>query len=333
MKQAAKNQVDPFRYSPEDVMRLLSENPERLFALFTEFSSRYLRIGQLGVERNTFINWEKGGLIPYMRGEKGWRKFSFLEAVWIKTLEELRALGLPTDTIRVVKEHLWQEGGDGFYDLMLKGLRHPSLPLPQQSELLQHIEQVGMEELKQGFAALQLSPLMFCVVVSLLRKVSYVLAVNKHQEILLIPLVSATTADAHESVGRLQAELFSTSCTVINLGTILRELALQDEVALSADVLLQVLSPIEQRILEVVKEKQYSEIVIQKDKEGQPSHIRVTRRGIDETVIKKLHAYLKKGDYQNIAFKTMDGQLIQFEETSIIKLNEPTKRGRPRKNV
>ena len=332
MREVAGKAANPFHYSKDDVLQLLGENPEQIMSLFTQFSTRYLHIGQLGIERNTFINWEKGGLIPYARGEKGWRKFSFLEAVWIKTLEEMRLLGISTDTIRLVKEALWKEGEESFYNLLLEGFEQSSargLLSPEQRE---QIKGVTKEQLQREFSALQISPLMFCVVVSLIRKVSYVLAVNKYEEILLVPLVSAASPDAHESVGRLQAELFSTSCTVINLGAILKELAFHSEVDLSDDVLLSVLSPTEQQIIELVREKQYEEILIQKDGEGEPTHIKVTKRGIDKEVIKKLHAFLKKGEYGSIHFKTRDGQLIQFEQTSVIKLETKRGRGRPRKN-
>ncbi|RYZ24635.1 MAG: MerR family transcriptional regulator, partial [Chitinophagaceae bacterium] len=122
MSEVADKAVNPFQYAADDVVAMVQENPEQLIALFTQFSTRYLHIGQLGIERNTFINWEKGGLIPFEREEKGWRKFSFLEAVWIKTLEELRTLGVSTDTIRIVKDHLWAEGQSSFYDLILENI-------------------------------------------------------------------------------------------------------------------------------------------------------------------------------------------------------------------
>ncbi|RYF87500.1 MAG: MerR family transcriptional regulator, partial [Chitinophagaceae bacterium] len=320
MVDVAANLVNPFQYSADDVIELLRENPDGLLSLFTQFSTRYLHIGQLGIERNTLINWEKGGLIPYTREEKGWRKFSFLEAVWIKTLEEMRALGVSTDTIRIVKEALWAEGQDSFYNLILANVQPASKNLSLGEDALKQLQGVTPEQLKREMAELQLSPLMFCMVVSLLQKITYLLAVNKHQEILLVPLVNAASPDAHESVTRLHADLFATSCTVINLRSILKDLAFHSEVELSEEVLFSVLSPTEQRIIEAAREKQYQEILIQKDGEGEPTHIKVTKRGVDQALIKKLHAFLKKGEYGSIQFKTRDGQLIQFEQTSVIKL-------------
>lgn len=333
MRETATSDINPFQYSVQDVMALVRENPEQLLGLFTQFSTRYLHIGQLGIERNTFINWEKGGLIPFAREEKGWRKFSFLEAVWIKTLEELRALGVSTDTIRGVKDYLWQEDQDSFHNLLLVNFQKGAENMSLDKETIAEVEGTDTEVLKQGFAALQISPLMFCVVASLLQKISYVLSVNKYQEILLVPLVSAASPQAHESVAKFQAELFATSCTVINLGTILKELAFHSEVELSEEVLFGALSRTEQQIIAAVREKQYSEIVIQKDGEGEPTHIKVTKRGVDETLIKKLNHFLKKGEYGSIQFKTRDGQLIQFEQTSVIKLDTKRGRGRPRKNT
>ncbi|PWT71224.1 MAG: hypothetical protein C5B59_18430 [Bacteroidetes bacterium] len=53
-------------------------------------------------------HWEKNGLFKVERGEEGtgWRKFSFVDAVWIQLIVELRKFGVSIENIRHIKEKL-----------------------------------------------------------------------------------------------------------------------------------------------------------------------------------------------------------------------------------
>jgi len=52
-------------------------------------------------------NWESVGLIDNKRPSgKGWRKFSLMDAVWMKIIGELRKFGFPLEKIKKTKESL-----------------------------------------------------------------------------------------------------------------------------------------------------------------------------------------------------------------------------------
>lgn len=51
-------------------------------------------------------SWEEQDLLTIKRKDRGWRKFSIMEAVWLKIVSELREFGLPIEKIKVTKESL-----------------------------------------------------------------------------------------------------------------------------------------------------------------------------------------------------------------------------------
>lgn len=52
-------------------------------------------------------SWDEQGLLPNTReGGKGWRKFSIMDAIWIKIIHELREFGFPLEKIKAAKESL-----------------------------------------------------------------------------------------------------------------------------------------------------------------------------------------------------------------------------------
>lgn len=51
-------------------------------------------------------DWEKAGLIDNKREGNEWRRFSIMDAVWLKVIQELRGFGMSLKQIKVTKESL-----------------------------------------------------------------------------------------------------------------------------------------------------------------------------------------------------------------------------------
>lgn len=51
-------------------------------------------------------SWEEQNLISSDREGKGWRRFSIMDALWIKIIQELREFGLPHEKLKITKESL-----------------------------------------------------------------------------------------------------------------------------------------------------------------------------------------------------------------------------------
>ena len=53
--------------------------------------------------------WDEKGILPNHCGTGKRRKYNLVQATWIKLIQQLRELGVPTDTIKKMKENLLEE--------------------------------------------------------------------------------------------------------------------------------------------------------------------------------------------------------------------------------
>lgn len=60
---------------------------------------RTFAVGNTGVAYRVINHWEQKKLLPKRDEDEGWRKFSFVELVWLKIISRLRKLGFPIEQI------------------------------------------------------------------------------------------------------------------------------------------------------------------------------------------------------------------------------------------
>lgn len=54
-------------------------------------------------------SWEKEGLLTNEREDRSWRRFSIMDAIWVKVIQELREFGMGWEQIKVAKQSLeWE---------------------------------------------------------------------------------------------------------------------------------------------------------------------------------------------------------------------------------
>lgn len=75
-------------------------------------------VGEIDISYRVFSHWDKNGLLPEgMRSsDLGWRKFNFIERVWLEVIKRLRDFGLSLDKIAKVRESimLWHKEDDAY---------------------------------------------------------------------------------------------------------------------------------------------------------------------------------------------------------------------------
>lgn len=65
-------------------------------------------VAQTGETYRVINNWDANGLLfDKEERENGWRKFSFIELVWIQCLVELRKIGLSVSTLKKIRDSLF----------------------------------------------------------------------------------------------------------------------------------------------------------------------------------------------------------------------------------
>lgn len=67
------------------------------------------QLSDIGLTSKTAFDWEKAGVYPKARHSKFRRKYNGLEYIWLRTVAELRDLGLSISAILNLKEYLFQQ--------------------------------------------------------------------------------------------------------------------------------------------------------------------------------------------------------------------------------
>ncbi len=79
-------------------------NVERVFGLCAQVLERRWSVSDVGVPPRWINHWDRARVLMDLEREgTGWRKFSFIDYVWLRIVCELRAFGLPLAVVRRVK--------------------------------------------------------------------------------------------------------------------------------------------------------------------------------------------------------------------------------------
>jgi DNA-binding transcriptional MerR regulator len=82
-------------------------NVERVFGLCAQVLDRRWSVSDVGVPSRWISHWDRAHVLMDVEREgTGWRKFSFIDYVWLRIVCELRGFGLALPAIRRVKEIL-----------------------------------------------------------------------------------------------------------------------------------------------------------------------------------------------------------------------------------
>jgi DNA-binding transcriptional MerR regulator len=93
--------------APDLGARFGVRNVERVFGLCEQVLERRWSVSDVGVPSRWISHWDRAHVLMDVEREgAGWRKFSFIDYVWLRIVCELRAFGLALPAVRRVKDIL-----------------------------------------------------------------------------------------------------------------------------------------------------------------------------------------------------------------------------------
>lgn len=86
------------------------EHLQRMYEFCDRVLEKNFSVSDVGIPYQWVNNWDKENLLFETRRSDGkWRKFSFIDYLWVRVIIELREFGVPYDTIRKVKQIVEQD--------------------------------------------------------------------------------------------------------------------------------------------------------------------------------------------------------------------------------
>ncbi len=262
-----------------------------------------------GVPYRSINHWENSGLIDNDRGEaRSWRRFSFVEFIWIRMIDEMRKVGLPMDTIKAVKASLFQPASIVDLDIHLRSIY-------QARGAANVYHEAGREAMEKdmrgrfdgGFEEQQLDGnwLQHLILSSIVKRCP----------VILVVFTDGTPFAIHEEPGyfifpeHLDRLSFETHVRIPITG-IIKEF-LRGGLAIERMGDLQILEPNEQTALRIIHSGQYDSVTVNfKDKKLKSMELRQSQE-----VTRKIVDVLAAGKYQDISIVQHEGQITKIENT------------------
>ncbi len=98
-----------------------SSNLESVVELYERLTTPLFFIKEINLPYRNVIHWDRQGLLGLNReNESEWRKYSFVDFVWLKMISELRQIGVSLSAIQHVKNTLHQKVS---FDWLAEALR------------------------------------------------------------------------------------------------------------------------------------------------------------------------------------------------------------------
>jgi DNA-binding transcriptional MerR regulator len=284
---------------------------------------RYERVKELadGLQQRLFIgtdtgpsyrvlnHWENVGLIDNSREEgQRWRRFTFVEFVWVRMIDEMRKVGLPVEIIKLVKVSLFQPASIVDLDLHLRSIylsanggkdEHKEEREAMERDMRGRFDG-GHEE--QEVDGNWLQHLILSTIV-------------KRCPIVLVVFADGSLFAIHEEPGhfilpeQLDRLSFETHVRIPITG-IIKEF-LRGGLAIERMGDLQILEPNEQTVLRIIHSGQYDSVTVNfKDKKMKSMELRQSQE-----VTRKIVDVLAAGKYQDISIVQHEGQITKIENT------------------
>ncbi len=262
-----------------------------------------------GVSYRVINHWENVGLIDNFREEgQRWRRFSFVEFIWVRMIDEMRRFGLPVESIKVVKQSLFQPASIVDLDIHLRSIYRARGNSNADHEAGREAMEKDMQgRFDGGFEEQQLDGnwLQHLILSSIVKRCPVILvaftdgapfAIHEELDHFIFP----------EHLDRLSFE----SHLRIPITGIIKEF-LRGGLAIERMGDLQILEPNEQTVLRIIHSGLYDSVTVNfKDKKMKSMELRQSQE-----VTRKIVDVLAAGKYQDISIVQHEGQITKIENT------------------
>ena len=99
-------------------------------SLYEHITQEIFTVKDTGIRYNNINYWDSLGLLNAYQQGAGWRNFTFAGYLWLQTVNELRAIGLPAKLIKKVKDKVYSGKTPPFLHLVADAInRNPVMLL------------------------------------------------------------------------------------------------------------------------------------------------------------------------------------------------------------
>lgn len=295
-------------------------NPDIAENLYDKLRERVFLKTELDVVYTDLVNWERSGLLS-IGGEsnKGdWKKVSYTEYIWIKIIVELRNYGFNYDEIELIKQGLFEEINiGGFMQSVTEDKENFIEKLGDEPFNNLNAYNLSQIDLK---ASVEITYLDTIVVSAIVANEDWSLLFLKDIPGACIPLSAEVLRGFHlkKTTNELSSLLTQTYLSV-SLSRITDNFLKRGNDNFESRTI-SILTKEEHAVLKHIRKKQKNLKSIQirfKDNRIEMLEVTTIKKAQLES---RFLEHIKKGDYLSINIDTVDGNIVNYENTKKYKL-------------
>lgn len=278
-------------------------------------------ISEIGITHRWITHWDKQGLIDNRREGVAWRRFSFVEYIWLRIIARLRDFNTPLSSIKQVKKFLFKsfdteeikQLAEGFILQIKQGI----IPIPPNYTNENFEKNITKDFTKNKKVFRYFNNLFHIIFCMLLTKKAYCLAITDKGDCGQLAFEDEATIEA--SMNTILRDISQFDFTIINLYRILEEFF--DNEKIEEDIIekISLLSDKEKQILELIRKGDFNELSI-KLKNDKEYLIGIKRNKSVDTITNEVSSIINRNKYQKIRLTTQKGKIINAEIIDSIKI-------------
>lgn len=262
---------------------------------------------------NYWLNEAK--LLPEYE-DKGWRKFSFLELVWLKIVNDLRDFGVDFEVLKKLYEDLFfvTSTEDLFEEIHKRKDQILSMLEKDNSKSAKLFRELTtkINEVKRIIPAEKKPLILFYIMHSITLKSPGNILIKKNGEHLFMV---EKLRDYYKQNDENRAFIFESHISV-SISDVIEYYILKED--MDRGIVNEILTEDEQSIINTIRKEKPESINVKFDKMGKATMIEVTRQTRVE-LAHRLADIILKNEYQTIVLKTQKGKIVTCTSTKKIK--------------
>jgi hypothetical protein len=295
-------------------------DPSSAEPLIDLLRERFFLKTEIDIVYSDLVNWERSNLLSIGDdSDKGdWKKINYIEYTWVKIIQELRQYGFTYDEILLYKTELFKPITLG---QLIEASEIDGNNLLQQlgSEFLEKLNAISNSEYDEN-ADSGISFFEIIMADAIISSEKWSLLFFKEIPGFCLP-ISSETFRGFDLIDKpeILMELLSKTFLSVSVNYIISNFLIDGENSFK-ERFISILTKNEHKLLKQIR-KGYNDVksVKIRFKNNQMDMLEVT--SIKKVKLEsRLLEYIKKGDYQTISIDTVDGKIVNFENTQKIKL-------------
>ena len=268
----------------------------------------------VGLTNRTMNNWEAEGLIENRRDtEQRWRRFNFVEFVWLRLIHQMREIGVPIGTIKKAKDWIMEEVSVG--DLLNVIGEMPQVV----EEIIRNADESEAAEMREMFSNkgrikamknMKVTALQLFIAQVVTRKSAISLAIFLDGDVL--PVIHGVPFE--EGDRRIWEEPHA----VVSISLIIKEF-LASDLAPERMQKLHLLEENEEKLMEIIHSGEYESVKVN-FRDGTMKSLELVK---SQDTKRKIVDVLADAKYQDITIKTHKGMISTIQNTIKIQFDRP----------